>query len=112
MVTRFENWTYEQLPRPKKCPNGRRDYSSPPTQLRMIQDMISQAKISVNCQNGFRGCPVAMKSEELDEHEKECQFRLVLCPEGDCQEMIVFAQVESHYMLSEGHDFEEQDTRL
>jgi len=45
--------------------------SSLPTQLLMIQNMTSQAKISVYCQNGFRGCQVEMKSEELQKHEEE-----------------------------------------
>ena len=41
---------------PKSCPQGRCKYSSPPTQLRAIEEMISQAKVKLNCKHSRCGC--------------------------------------------------------
>ena len=91
---------------PKKCPQCRCNYASPPTRYRVIEDLIRQAVLDLNCQNAVHGCPVELKRDELSEHENECQFRLVPCPEADCQEMVVLSQLEAHYSVTEDHDFE------
>jgi len=64
----------------------------------MLENMISIAKFKLNCKNGDQGCQVEMKSDDLTEHEFECQFRLVPCPNASCQEMVNFSLLDAHYL--------------
>ena len=81
---------------PKSCPQGRCKFSSPPSQLRAIEEMISQAKVKLNCKNSRLGCQVELKKKLLVEHELECEFRIVPCPEADCQMMMLLSKLEQH----------------
>eukprot|EP00092_Neocalanus_flemingeri_P016758 GFUD01018125.1.p1 GENE.GFUD01018125.1~~GFUD01018125.1.p1 ORF type:complete len:266 (-),score=49.87 GFUD01018125.1:90-887(-) len=80
----------------KNCPQGRCEYSSPPTRERLIENMISEADLKINCQNAGRGCHVEFFRDILIPHESECLFRLVPCPEADCQILVVLSQLEDH----------------
>ena len=98
---------YRKLPSsPKTCPLARCRYNSPPTRLRMLETMISQANIKLNCTNSGRGCQVELKSQDLTEHELECQFRLVPCPVAACQEQVVLSQLNAHNQEKNDHDIE------
>jgi len=81
---------------PKRCPNGRCRYSSPPTQLRLAEALVSRAKVKLNCPHGGDGCPVELRGEQLEEHVGECKFRKVHCPETDCQEEVTFSLLDEH----------------
>ena len=82
---------------PKECPNGRCRYSSPPTQIRVLESLIRKAKIKLNCPNGGEGCLVEeLKGVQLDEHVGECKFRRVHCPEADCQEEVILSLLDEH----------------
>ena len=81
---------------PKSCPQGRCKFSSPPSQLRAIEEMISQAKVQLNCKNSGSGCQFELKKNLLVEHELECEFRLVPCPEANCQKMMPLSKLEHH----------------
>eukprot|EP00092_Neocalanus_flemingeri_P019080 GFUD01020670.1.p1 GENE.GFUD01020670.1~~GFUD01020670.1.p1 ORF type:complete len:276 (-),score=47.71 GFUD01020670.1:75-902(-) len=86
----------------KKCPQGRCQYYSPPTRERVIENMISEAFMKINCQNAGRGCHVEHIREALILHEVECQYRLVPCPEADCQRLVVFSHLHDHQLRDDG----------
>ena len=48
-----------------------------------------------------------MKSEDLAEHELECECRQVPCPEAFCQVMMEISHLNAHYQeMSNSHDLE------
>eukprot|EP00092_Neocalanus_flemingeri_P015559 GFUD01016841.1.p1 GENE.GFUD01016841.1~~GFUD01016841.1.p1 ORF type:complete len:287 (-),score=47.56 GFUD01016841.1:31-891(-) len=88
---------------PKRCPQGRCKYNSPPCRLTCLEDMISQGKLKIDCHNAEHGCQVVLYMEELIEHELECKFRMVPCPEADCQKMVILSQLEVHCSENDEH---------
>eukprot|EP00092_Neocalanus_flemingeri_P068505 GFUD01083744.1.p1 GENE.GFUD01083744.1~~GFUD01083744.1.p1 ORF type:complete len:273 (-),score=43.25 GFUD01083744.1:40-858(-) len=86
---------YEKV---ENCPQGHCQYSSPPTRERLIENMISDTYMKINCQNAGRGCHVELNREVLIHHEVECQSRLVPCPEADCHRLVVFSQLDDHQL--------------
>ena len=88
---------------PKKCPQGRCKYNSPPTQFLALESMINQANIELNCKNAVQGCQVELQREELEKHELDCQYRMVTCPETDCQQNIVRSLLDDHFRENDDH---------
>eukprot|EP00092_Neocalanus_flemingeri_P025517 GFUD01027665.1.p1 GENE.GFUD01027665.1~~GFUD01027665.1.p1 ORF type:complete len:273 (-),score=44.77 GFUD01027665.1:60-878(-) len=91
----------------KNCPQGRCQYSSPPTRELVIEKMISEADMKFNCENAGRGCHVELIREILIHHESECLSRLVPCPETDCQRLVVFSKLEDHRLREDDGEHSE-----
>ena len=82
---------------PKKCPQGSCKYSSPPTRIRITENMISKANINLNCQNSGEGCLVEEKRDILNKHAPECLSRMVMCPEVSCQKKLILSKLDEHF---------------
>jgi hypothetical protein len=46
------------------------------------------------------GCSFVSPRKDLEEHEKGCKSRPVLCPDGNCDEMIPLNKLEQHLHLT------------
>ena len=69
----------------------------------------------LRCAHQLEGCQFAIEHTELSDHEKECEFRRVPCPDGLCGETVKYLDLEHH--IRESHsdaDWEEEsgDTAL
>eukprot|EP00092_Neocalanus_flemingeri_P016759 GFUD01018126.1.p1 GENE.GFUD01018126.1~~GFUD01018126.1.p1 ORF type:complete len:271 (-),score=45.95 GFUD01018126.1:90-902(-) len=80
----------------ENCPQGRCQYSFPPTRELVVEQMISEADMKINCQNAGRGCNVELVREDKIDHETECLSRLVPCPDAICQRLVVLSQLDDH----------------
>ncbi len=55
-------------------------------------------KIPLSCQFEEEGCLVVLKKTELRIHEKECEYRAVICP--CCNDKIMFSDIAEHLYQS------------
>ena len=77
-------------PKLKKCPVCRESLGD-------IRSRVGEAIISrllTACQ--FEGCTMELKKDDLKEHEKECQFRLVWCVRHNCKKQFPLVSLMEH----------------
>jgi hypothetical protein len=72
----------------------------PPTKIRNIiaEKTIEKLELSVPCTHAENGCPFVASKTTLEGHEGMCDWRTVVCPDGDCKEKILFNQLIQHLL--------------
>ena len=61
-----------------------------------IRSLISEKILNflpIPCKFREHGCYEESAKEEIESHEKECEFRLVQCPDLICHQRIVFSNL-------------------
>ena len=54
----------------------------------------------VNCKNKNFGCAKTLTSDEKDDHENQCEFRMISCFERECKPMknqLAITSFKEHY---------------
>ena len=86
-----------QMKDPDKCPVcqgalvSRRNY--------LYEKIIDSIEL-VNCKNKSFGCAKTLTADEKDEHENQCEFRMISCFDRECQPMknnFSIASFKDHY---------------
>ncbi|XP_059089574.1 E3 ubiquitin-protein ligase SIAH1B-like [Tigriopus californicus] len=84
------------------CPIARCAYDNPqPRQNLTVQALIEVVDFDFACEFASNGCEVTEKRVLIEEHEEECPYRLVPCPDGTCTYLIKEKELEHH--LKEKH---------
>ena len=78
-------------------------------------DGLRHSRQSLRCAHQLEGCQFSIEHTELSDHERECEFRRVPCPDGLCGETVKYLDLEQH--IRQQHpdaDWEEEsgDTAL
>jgi len=59
-------------------------------------------KVCIPCK--FEGCKVEMKRQPLEQHERICAYREVMCPGSECSKMIPLPKLIDHVSKIEDHE--------
>lgn len=79
------------------CPIARCAYDEPqPRQNLTIQALIEEVDFDFACEFAGNGCEVTENRALIGEHEEECPYRLVPCPDGSCTKLIKEKELEHH----------------
>jgi len=62
-------------------------------------------KVCIPCK--FEGCKVEMMRQPLEQHERTCAYREVLCPGSKCSKMIPLPKLVDHVSKIEDHSLED-----
>jgi len=84
---------YNKLSGARNCPQGCR-YDQPPHRARVCEAMIENSDLEHCCSRP--GCEVEMRKDRMADHELECIFRTVPCPDATCQKDFLFKDIDSH----------------
>ena len=58
--------------------------------------MNSSRRNSFECINSAKGCTFKVEHSELQDHENECRYRKILCPDGLCKSKVVLRDLVDH----------------
>ena len=53
--------------------------------------------IPTRCKFKEYGCNVILPRTDLQTHSKDCQYRTIICPNGDCNQMVCLTQLAEHF---------------
>jgi len=93
-------------PKLEECPKCRGPLGN--CRSLILENMLDVVQLSHVCKFSKEGCEVELVEDLLVDHEKKCQYRLVNCPEADCEAKISLSKVVDH--ISNDHregDFED-----
>ena len=69
----------------------------------MTEELLKIKSIGFKCMNTSRGCQEIHGEEAMITHEAECIYRLVTCPNLECQDDVSFHELLEH--LEQDYDF-------
>jgi len=85
---------FNQLLR-RTCPTCRVGFDDPPIRNRAVESLIADDQtLEFSCQE--EGCPFTGTRKVLEDHEKNCDRRKVICPVKDCSTMKPPKQLVTH----------------
>ena len=66
---------------------------------RVIEELLKNKTMQFKCTNSCRGCQEFLKEETMIEHETECIYRLVICPDLGlmCKTEVTYANFLQHW---------------
>ena len=62
----------------------------------MTEELLKAKSMLFKCMNTSRGCQEIKGEEAMIAHEAECIYRLVLCPDLQCQKKVSFHELPEH----------------
>eukprot|EP00092_Neocalanus_flemingeri_P019297 GFUD01020903.1.p1 GENE.GFUD01020903.1~~GFUD01020903.1.p1 ORF type:complete len:259 (+),score=43.69 GFUD01020903.1:77-853(+) len=81
----------------KPCPTCRCHYDDPPHRNLDLESIVEKSNVELSCTRPR--CQVEMTKDKLLEHEDECEFRTVPCPDTACKKKIFFKQLDAHIKI-------------
>ena len=65
------------------CPTGRCAFDAPARRNLTAEAIMERLDFEFACANAEDGCEVVEVRSRVEEHERECPYRVVPCPEGE-----------------------------
>ena len=84
------------------CPNGGCSYDVPPRRNLALEAVLAKEeanKIRFKCVHAREGCDVLTPKDKLSDHQKNCQLRMVTCPDSRCKRELKFREMRNHLDL-------------